>query len=59
MWSESRCILKEEATGFSDGLDMNCEREEWDTKTCGQNQLNKGATDMSELALEFQEHYIR
>lgn len=59
MWSESRYILKEEATGFPDGLAMKWEREAWNNKSVGQKKRNKGITNISEPALEFKEHYIR
>lgn len=57
-WSESRCIWKKEGTGFSHGLDGSV-REEWNKKSLGQSKANKGITDISKLALEFKEHYVR
>lgn len=38
---------------------MKCERKEWNNKRSGQNKWNKGVTNISELALEFNEHYVR
>ena len=56
---ECRYILKEDVTEFSDGLDVRCVTEEWNNKSSGQNKRIQGINDISKLALEFKEHYIR